>query len=167
MTMAARVGDEFEATEEDLQLEDENFKEFDVTYSMDNEIANRARQQEARDDRRQTQGGNPRASPATVHSEDIGVNQGGNTRWYTDLFTGKKRFENGVTVPFIPPASREILEFTCEDVVESVDYWKFALIGTVLGQKLPYEAIKRYTDSRWTVTPSIHVVQHGGFCFPF
>lgn len=38
-----------------------------------------------------------------------------------------------LAVEYTPPINRDLLEFTKDDVAENVEYWQYALIGTIVG----------------------------------
>lgn len=54
-----------------------------------------------------------------------------------------------------------------DDVNESIQYWQYALIGTVIGAKIHVHAMKRFVASRWSLTHQIHMADSGIFVFRF
>ena len=89
------------------------------------------------------------------------------TRRYNELFAGNRRAENGVPVDFYEPVNNEILDFSADDVAESIDFWKFTLVGRVVGARVPLEGIKRFVQSHWLGEPNIHVAGQGIYLFRF
>lgn len=72
-----------------------------------------------------------------------------------------------MAISYSAPTVRAVVDFTAEDVVDSIDYWKYALIGTVVGARIPVEAMKRFVTARWNMSPQIHVADGGVFVFRF
>lgn len=68
-------------------------------------------------------------------------------RQWNELFSGNRRPENGVAIAYSAPVVRSIVDFTAEDVQDSIDFWKFVLIGTVFGARIPVDALKRFVSS--------------------
>lgn len=101
------------------------------------------------------------------YGEDVGRFRQGDLRRWNDLFAGNRRAENGVAIGFTAPLSREVLDFTVDDMSEVIDYWKFALIRMVIGAKIPIDAMTRFVASRWNLQPKIHVANSGVFVFRF
>lgn len=53
------------------------------------------------------------------------------------------------------------LEYSEQDVQEGKDYWKFSLIGTLVGQKPIHKAMEHYARTYWKVVLSISMTDKG------
>lgn len=80
--------------------------------------------------------------------EDPGRLAQKSTRRWNDIFSSNRRPENGVVIDYSAPITRSVVDFTVDDFCDSIEFWSFALIGTVVGAKIPVDAMKRFVASR-------------------
>lgn len=111
--------------------------------------------------------GDGRAYDRTDCEEDPGRLNPRFTRRWNELFAGNRRPENGVVLDYTVPVNREILEFTPADVSESIEFWQFALVGTVIGARIPLDGMRRFVESLWQLSPQIHMADNGVYVFRF
>lgn len=60
-----------------------------------------------------------------------------------------------------------ILEYTHSELHEEVDFWKFSLLGVIVGHKPLYNAMVAYVKKHWPVKPAVSLTDQGVFVFRF
>lgn len=88
-------------------------------------------------------------------------------RKFNALFAGNRLPENSIPLDFTPPTDPDTLEYSEQDVHEGISYWKFSLIGTLIGQKPIYRAMEYYARTYWKVVPAISMTDRGICLFRF
>lgn len=66
-------------------------------------------------------------------------------------------------------ADGEEICITLDDTASERSYWKFSMIGHVLGSRVPYSAMEGYVNNQWRMVtgPGIHLYESGYYIFRF
>lgn len=65
-------------------------------------------------------------------------------RRYNDLFVGNRRPENSESLTYVKPNDENVLEYAETDVQEGLDFWRFTLIGILIGQEPIYQVLLNF-----------------------
>ncbi|GAB2223144.1 hypothetical protein Droror1_Dr00017281 [Drosera rotundifolia] len=78
----------------------------------------------------------------------------------------KTRKSGGYQLSYVHRRDEEIV-IILYDVSEACQFWKFALMGYVLGDHIPFSVMKAYVERNWhgAAQPSIQVHERGYYVF--
>ncbi|XP_020253587.1 uncharacterized protein LOC109830664 [Asparagus officinalis] len=75
----------------------------------------------------------------------------------------------GLDLNFVPASPSATVSFTDEEWREGVDYWKYSLVGHVIGLNVKFKSMESYINKAWAKIsiPKISLLKQGVFLFDF
>ncbi|XP_020258878.1 uncharacterized protein LOC109835307 [Asparagus officinalis] len=85
------------------------------------------------------------------------------------FFADNRKHGNGLELNFIQPSKANTVSFSMDEWKEGEDYWKFALIGHVIGVNVKFKSMETYVNKLWGKfsIPKVHLIKQGLFLFEF
>lgn len=152
---------------EDFQLVDGDFEDFDDGVSLQSEAEHDPVQGGLAVDSLLSDANGAHssgllapASSAAVRMVDLGRQQPP-VRRFNAVLAGNRKPENTMALKYSDPLDSEVLVYDESDVKEGIDLWKFALIGTIVGQKSVFKAMESYVKTYWKLSPEISMTDKG------
>ncbi|XP_020259065.1 uncharacterized protein LOC109835503 [Asparagus officinalis] len=88
---------------------------------------------------------------------------------WTSLFAENRKPGNGFSLNYVPPDINDTVTFDEEEWNEGESFWKFSLIGQILGLNAKFKAMENYVQKIWgnLAVPETFLLKPGLFLFKF
>lgn len=70
---------------------------------------------------------------------------------------------------YIPPTTDDVIEYTEDEVGDTIYYWETTLISAVMGEDVTFKSMEQYINQRWEMMelPKMYNIDSGVFVFCF
>ncbi|XP_020262814.1 uncharacterized protein LOC109838800 [Asparagus officinalis] len=88
---------------------------------------------------------------------------------FASLFADNRKSGKGLNLSYVPHSQMNTAIFSMEEWMEGEGYWRFALVGHVIGLNVRFKSMESYVNKLWgsISIPEIHLIKPGVFLFDF